>query len=104
MNRYEIALRPQYLKECHTGRHTKWFEEGGRPCPKGAQHCTQPVYKCLYCGAYDYGEKGGPAYEECKNCTPLTAIIEDYKHDALENAYDVAVKDLQESEDKIFSS
>lgn len=45
-----------------------WEMDGGRPCPLGYEDCSQPVYRCMRCGDYDYGEPGGPAYEECERC------------------------------------
>jgi len=50
---------------CDEGRHV-WESEGGRTCPKYENAgCSQTVYMCLHCGAYDYGDKGGPAHREC---------------------------------------
>jgi len=45
-----------------------WGTDGGRPCPHGlseGRQCSQAVYLCKRCGEYDYGDKGGPAYEDC---------------------------------------
>lgn len=46
-----------------------WESDGGRSCPKGLsdshEPCSQAVYRCTRCGAYDYGEAGGPAHREC---------------------------------------
>lgn len=44
-----------------------WEAEGGRPCPRRPDNaaCSQTVYRCRRCGEYDYGERGGPAYEDC---------------------------------------
>lgn len=43
-----------------------WESDGGRTCPKyESAGCSQTVYRCKRCGAYDYGDKGGPAYREC---------------------------------------
>ncbi|MCR6700895.1 MAG: hypothetical protein NVV68_06985 [Dokdonella sp.] len=42
-----------------------WESDGGRACPKGSANCSQTVYLCERCGAYDYGDPGGPAHEEC---------------------------------------
>lgn len=42
-----------------------WVSFGGRECPKGAFRCSQAAYKCERCGEYDYGDDGGPAYQEC---------------------------------------
>ena len=49
---------------CKQGRHS-WKPEGGRSCPKGVVNCSQTVYVCEDCGEFDYGEDGGPAWEEC---------------------------------------
>ena len=42
----------------------QWKSVGGRGCDKCGG--SQTVYQCERCGEYDYGEEGGPAYEECK--------------------------------------
>lgn len=51
-------------------RKHKWRAEGGRACPKFARNlsCSQTVYRCSICGAWDYGDEGGPAYDECAKC------------------------------------
>lgn len=49
---------------CREGRHT-FVTEGGRSCSKGYEDCSQPVYVCSSCGAYDYGEAGGPGHQDC---------------------------------------
>lgn len=54
-----------------------WESLGGRTCPKGYYHCSQTVYRCLRCGGWDHGEKGGPAYRECFDDCPLQLVIED---------------------------
>lgn len=46
----------------------EWESYGGRACPFGSFSCSQPVYRCTRCGDYDYGEKGGPAHDECTRC------------------------------------
>lgn len=51
---------------CATGRHV-WITTGGRPCPWNAEECSQAVYRCKFCGTYDYGEPGGPGHEDCKH-------------------------------------
>lgn len=43
----------------------EWSTEGGRPCPKCYDDCSQSVNVCIRCGAQDYGEVGGPGYAEC---------------------------------------
>lgn len=45
-----------------------WQHEGGRPCPRGVENCSQPVFVCSRCGAQDYGEPGGPGTEACLGC------------------------------------
>jgi hypothetical protein len=45
-----------------------WESDGGRSCPRGADGCSQTVYRCTRCGEYDYGDKGGPAHAECYPC------------------------------------
>lgn len=46
-----------------------WQSVGGRACPfrDTEQDCegSQTVYQCARCGEYDYGYRGGLAYEEC---------------------------------------
>lgn len=47
-----------------------WVSEGGRTCPKGDHnHASQAVYRCARCGVHDYGDKGGPGWEDCQSCT-----------------------------------
>lgn len=41
-----------------------WSVEGGRACPRGCTE-TQPVYQCASCGAWDYGNPGGPGHHHC---------------------------------------
>ena len=52
----------------------EWKHVGSRACPKGGYtkpigvwtnetiECTQAVYQCVLCGAYDYGGFGGPGH------------------------------------------
>ena len=56
--------------ECRHGRHA-WKMEGGRPCPRDVPGCSQAAYRCARpgCGAYDYGEPGGPGAADCIGCT-----------------------------------
>lgn len=50
---------------CRARRHT-WASEGGRPCPHDlTDNCSQAVYRCSVCGAWDYGEVGGPGDTDC---------------------------------------
>jgi hypothetical protein len=52
---------------CQEGIHT-WASEGGRPCPKEyRENCGQTVYRCTGCGAYDYGDPGGPGHSDCNS-------------------------------------
>lgn len=57
---------------CSEGIH-QWVTDGGRGCPKYAYgHCSQAVYMCSVCGEYDYGDKGGPGWNDCFNhCTEI---------------------------------
>jgi hypothetical protein len=59
-----------------------WKSAGGRQCPRVTEDhmgkCSQTVYVCASCGLEDYGDPGGPAYEECitlgpchPSCEPL---------------------------------
>lgn len=47
----------------HGGR--LWRSEGGRACPIGWDHCSQPVFVDVRTGDYDYGERGGPGHASC---------------------------------------
>lgn len=54
---------------CKTVGHV-WESDGGRPCPHETDEhdgCggSQAVYRCARCGAYDYGEPGGPGAHDC---------------------------------------
>lgn len=51
---------------CRSGKH-QWQSEGGRGCPRNPNGgpCGQAVYRCTVCGAYDYGEPGGPGAADC---------------------------------------
>ena len=42
-----------------------WESIGGRQCPLGWPHCSQPVYMDIKTGEYDYGEPGGPGHAVC---------------------------------------
>jgi hypothetical protein len=46
-----------------------WQPDGGRQCPRGDTACSQTVYRCARCGAWDYGEAGGPSHAECEQCS-----------------------------------
>lgn len=53
-----------------------WATDGGRRCPHGSEECSQAVYVCRRCGDYDYGEKGGPGWEDCRDgCSADAAEI-----------------------------
>lgn len=55
--------RPRFA--CDDGQHF-WKSEGGRGCPTGCQMCSQTVYRCSICGAYDYGSgEESPSKREC---------------------------------------
>lgn len=57
----------------------KWVSIGGRACPKSAmgmmiineqpEACSQTVYRCRHCKEWDHGYPGGPAWEECHDCS-----------------------------------
>ena len=50
---------------CPTEGHD-WVSDGGRACPKDlTDNCSQAVYLCRTCGAYDYGGEGGPGADDC---------------------------------------
>lgn len=52
---------------CKAGRH-QWGSEGGRACPLDlTTTCSQTVYRCVVCGDWDYGERGGPGHNDCVN-------------------------------------
>lgn len=42
-----------------------WQSEGGRTCPIGWGGCSQAVYVDIKTGECDYGEPGGPGYQDC---------------------------------------
>jgi hypothetical protein len=46
----------------------EWLAIGGRGCPKKAVECSQTVYQCARCAAWDYGYAGGPAHDDCGEC------------------------------------
>lgn len=50
---------------CAAG-HDWEYEGSGRACPTGNEKCSQTVFVCVRCGAYDYGEKDGPGMTECQ--------------------------------------
>lgn len=51
---------------CAGGDH-HWVSEGGRPCPMGADGCSQAVYRCGICGVYDYGKgEDSPGETDCR--------------------------------------
>lgn len=44
-----------------------WQPDGAaRRCPHDAESCSQCVYRCARCGIYDYGERGGPGWKDCR--------------------------------------
>jgi len=44
-----------------------WISEGGRSCPMGAEGCSQAVYVCRSCGAYDHGDTAeSPGKHDCQ--------------------------------------
>lgn len=43
-----------------------WQMYGGRQCPRNENaRASQTVYQCARCGAYDYGDPGGPGHRDC---------------------------------------
>lgn len=66
---------------CRTVGH-EWQSEGGRRCPHATDDddgcgASQAVYRCARCGAYDYGEPGGPGAEDCAAgdcCGPVKPV------------------------------
>lgn len=61
------VLRLGLVHPCTFGH--AWKSEGGRCCPHRPAddpgECSQTVYRCTRCPAYDYGEPGGPAWRDC---------------------------------------
>ena len=53
-----------------------WQPVGGRQCPHGETACSLTVYQCARCGAWDYGEAGGPAHAECEQCSTANDLRE----------------------------
>lgn len=48
----------------------QWESTGGRGCPIGWEDCSQPVFEST-CGRYtDYGDRGGPGDQHCRNHCP----------------------------------
>lgn len=51
-----------------------WVDEGGRACPHGQSEdyldgCSQPVFRLAGTEVYDYGSRGGPGWNWCRdNC------------------------------------
>ena len=43
-----------------------WHSNAARRCPHGAESCSQAAYQCRRCGEFDYGDRGGPGYEDCR--------------------------------------
>jgi len=44
----------------------QWRAIGGRPCPRNPDaNFSQLVYVCSICEEVDYGEKGGPGWNDC---------------------------------------
>lgn len=77
----ELVAEARGLANDHPcAREHVWVTGGGRACPYGETHCSQTVYRCARCGDYDYGEPGGPAWEECSarryGCAALAALEE----------------------------
>lgn len=55
---------------CQAGNHY-WVSEGGRSCPfEFTDTCSQTVYRCSVCGDYDYGDRGGPGWNDCERHCP----------------------------------
>ena len=75
-----------------------WESEGGRTCPKGWVDCSQTVYVCRWCGAYDYGDKGGPAHGECfsecrRDFAGATAVDAEVAADTYTRTLDTQIQD-----------
>ncbi len=82
-----VALGGENL--CAAGH--EWESEGGRTCPKyESANCSQTVYVCRRCGAYDYGDKGGPAQREC-----FSECRRDFTHEIAEDADYAAEADVR---------
>jgi len=49
---------------CSLPQGHRWEFTGARAC----SDCDgeQSVYQCSRCGQFDYGERGGPAWDECQ--------------------------------------
>jgi hypothetical protein len=43
----------------------EWKSTGGRGCACFSHNHSQPTYECVRCGEVDYGDRGGPGYEDC---------------------------------------
>jgi hypothetical protein len=57
-----------------------WETQGGRQCPYATDeynlNCSQSVYVCRACGCEDYGEEGGPGYQDCHVDGPCSFACE----------------------------
>lgn len=59
------ALLREIAPPCHDGH--DWESVGGRGCTKELDvDCSQTVFQCRRCNAWDYGERGGPGHMECE--------------------------------------
>lgn len=60
----------------------QWASAGGRLCAHADNGCNHPdarlvsqtVYQCIRCEEYDYGEPGGPGYDDCVRYCGLQAV------------------------------
>jgi len=62
----QAAERELVRNACEFDGHD-WASEGGRACPMGAEGCSQAVYVCRSCGAYDHGDTDdSPGKRDCQ--------------------------------------
>lgn len=65
---FRLSYMKTYVKEKCKGNKHIWRSIGGRRCPQDYENCSQTVYECKMCGSIDFGEEGGPAWEDCEDC------------------------------------
>jgi hypothetical protein len=58
-----------------------WITDGARACPIEWGDCSQPVYVDAVSGAYDYGEPGGLAHDECETECPHRLALPEWAED-----------------------
>lgn len=75
MNPYDAISRARDATNmCDDGAHD-WEAVGGRKCPHNfTENCSQAVYRCAGCDAWDYGDTSGPGHRDCTAICHVAAI------------------------------